>query len=319
MSDKEVTVVELTPEQQQQEAAAALSAGYNKVRGETVETEPNKVTEEVKTEAVEPEKKAPVVETPPDPLTELRQELQGIKGTLSTFGAFTKEFKDHKAAYGRIAASLQRLEAAKEAAKAVETAPTQAQIDAAAKDPEKWEALKKDFEEWTQATEDYVKQKLAAERAETLKQIPKVDVDGIKKEVGESVTGTMADAVAKARAEAVKEARQLVVIDQKYPTWEEDVHVYAQDGKVSLTPEFSAWMDAQAPEVKALAHSNLARDALKMLDLYYEHKKADAKKETNKQRLAAAVTPQQASSGGPTVLPDEAGLSVGYNRVKKRA
>lgn len=307
MSEKDVavTAVELTPEQQAQEVDAAVAAGYKKARGgedppAKVETPVAEIKEAVKVEAT------------PDPIEALRQDLQGIKGRLASLDTLTNEVK---AGTGRIAAIQRELATAKAAAKTVEVAPTQAQIDAAAKDPEKWEALKKDFEEWTQATEEYVKQKLAAERAETLKLVPKVDVDGIKKEVGDTVD----QAVAKARVEAVKEARQLVTVDLKYPTWEEDVHVYAQDGTISLTPEFSAWMQTQAPEVKALADSNLARDALKMLDAFYEHRKAEAKKQTNQARLASAVTPQQASSGGPSILPDEAGLAVGYNRMAKRA
>ena len=308
MSEKEVTAVELTPEQQEQEADAALNAGYKKAHGEPAVETP--VAEKVVEEKKEPKPDEPKIEAPPDPLDALRQDLQGIKGKLVLLDELTKEVK---AGTGRIGA-IQR-DLAKAAAKTVEVAPTQAQIDEAAKDPEKWAALKKDFEEWTAATEDYVKQQLAAERAETLKHIPHVDVDGIKKEVGE----TMTQAVAKARSDAVKEARQLFMVDQKYPTWEADVHVVAPDGNTQLTPEFAAWMNTQPPEVKALADSDSAHDALKMLDLYYEHKKAAVKKETNKQRLATAVAPEQAASGGPTILPDEAGLSIGYNRMKKHA
>lgn len=230
----------------------------------------------------------------------VRQTLEAISGKV---GALDKIEHRLKGVEGRTGAALEgvhalktALEAAKDAAKTVTKsggdAPTQAQIDAAAKDPEKWEALKKDFEEWTQATEEFIQHKLAAERAETLKLVPKVDVEGIRKEVGD----TVGSAVAKARTEAVKEARQLAAVDQKYPTWEEDIHVYAEDGTFSLTPEFSAWMNTQAPEVKALADSNLARDALKMLDLYYADRKAvaeaTAKAERNKKRLDAAITPK---------------------------
>lgn len=244
----------------------------------------------------------------------VRQTLEAISGKVGTLDKIEHRLKGVE---GRTGAALEgvhalkiALTAAKEVAKTVDDAPTQAQIDAAAKDPEKWEALKKDFEEWTQATEEYVKRQLAAERAETLKQIPKVDIDGIKKDVGD----TVGKAVAKARAEAVKEARQLVMIDQKHPTWEEDVHVYAEDGTASLTPEFSAWMNKQDPDVKALADSNLARDALKMLDLYYADRKAvadaTAKAERNKKRLDSAITPKgvATASANRTLTEEESRL-----------
>lgn len=303
MSDKDVegTAVELTPEQQAQEANAAVAAGYKKARGEEppakVETPVAETKEVVKTEEKKEEAK---VETTPDPIEALRQDLQGIKGKLASLDTLTNEVK---AGTGRIAAIQRELATAKAAAKTVEVAPTQAQIDAAAKDPEKWEALKKDFEEWTQATEEYVKQKLAAERAELLKQIPVVDVDGIKATINQS------------SSEAIRRAREFGRVDSKYPTWEDDVHT--PDG--GLTPEFAAWMKTQTPEIQALADSDRASDALKMLDAFYEHRKAEAKKQANQARLASAVTPQQASSGGPSILPDEAGLAVGYNRMAKRA
>jgi len=99
--------------------------------------------------------------------------------------------------------------------------------------------------------------------------------------------------------------------------WEDDIYVVAPNGSKSFKPEFAAWMQAQAPEVKALADSQNARDAISMLDKYYDHRKAEAAKAKNQSRLAGAVQPKQAASGGPSILPDEAGLSVGYNRVRR--
>lgn len=273
------------------EVNAALSAGYNKIN-------PGEAPPEVKEEENRPDADTAIEQEASDPWDGVplvvRQTLEGITGKLGTLDALSH---DVKTATGRVAAIQSELAAAKAAAKTVNSAPSEAQIESASTSSQKWDALKEDFSDWTEAMDE----RLAAERAELLKSMPKpeaVDVDGIKREVGASIE------------DRVNEARQLARIDSKHENWEEDIRA----------PEFAAWVGLQAPEIQALADSTKAGDAIKMLDMYYDHRKAarDAaqRKEKNQTRLAAAVAPKQAPSGGPSILPDEAGLSVGYKRVK---
>lgn len=289
------------------EANVALSAGYNKINPPestkadneaSVITDKSDETAPAEAAATETPKDETAVPDPWDGVPPIvRQTLEGISTKLGAVDALSH---DLKTTAGRVAAIQSSLATAKATAKTMENAPTAAQIDAAAKDPEEWAELKKDFPEWTTATEGYIRQALATERAELLKQIPKpdaVDVDGIRREVGD----------------AMDRVRQFARVDLKHPDWEQDVR--APDG--SLTPEFAAWMKMQTPETQALADSWKASDAIKMLDLYYDHRKATARKEKNQTRLASAVAPKSAAGGGPSILPDEAGLSVGYQRVKR--
>ena len=69
-----------------------------------------------------------------------------------------------KTAEGRVAAMQREFEQARRAQQSVGTgdAPTQGQMAAAAKNPEKWEQLKQDFPEWAGAMEEYVGSKLSA-------------------------------------------------------------------------------------------------------------------------------------------------------------
>ena len=72
-----------------------------------------------------------------------------------------------------------------------------------------------------------------------------------------------------------------------------------------------------------LADSDQPGDAIKLLDAFKEASKpapaqvTDPVKEQKQKRLATVVAPKQASSGGPSVLPDSAGLAIGYNRVRR--
>lgn len=295
------------------EASAALSAGYNRVNPPETPSEPSDKAPalDIKTDDAPPaEAAAPAAgkDADPDPWEGVppivRQTLEGISTRL---GAVDSLSKDLKTTAGRVASIQSTLATAKATAKTMDNAPTAAQIEAAAKDPAEWAELKKDFPEWTKATEGYVRQALAADRADLLKQIPSagVDVDGLRREVGTTV------------GDAMHRARQLARVDLKHPTWEQDVYQDINAPEKGFTPEFAAWMKAQAPETQALADSVKADDAIKMLDMYYDHRKNVARKDKNQARLAANVAPKSASGGGPSILPDEAGLSVGYQRVKR--
>ncbi len=265
------TVTELTPEQEDQEAAAALSAGYNKAAGQ--EDSPVAATADTETATTETAQASTEEETAPavDPWqgvpAVVRQTLEGITTQLGGINALQNEVK---AGTGRIAAIQRELAKAQSAG---QPAPTKQVIAAAFESPEK---LKKLAEEWPEIGEA-VADALSRERTEILKQVPSVDVEGIKSDFGKTV--------AQATAEAVATARKLAPIDLKFPTWEEDV--FAPDR--SHTPAFAAWKNAQPPEMQALVSSERATDAIKMLDAFYAHRKAEALRVKNKEQLERSI------------------------------
>jgi len=198
----------------------------------------------------------------------------------------------------------------------------------------KWDALMADFPDW----KDPFEERLAAHAANISKNIPTVDVTKIKEELEAGFSQALVDIT---RA-STQEARQLAQLDIKHPGWETKI----------ATKDFSDWLFAGGPteqeqaryfELKktspseadafyaefarthpqwwgdrgaANASSNAA-DAIRQLDAYEEHRKAVEKQAKNQARLATVVAPKQATSGGPSVLPDEAGLAVGYKRAKR--
>lgn len=162
--------------------------------------------------------------------------------------------------------------AAKEAAVAVKEAPTQAQVKAAASNPEEWEKLKEDFPEWSVATERMLDSRLA----------------GIKAGADEAtVSKLVADAVDKAKGEIT----QQIVNDSLtavFPTWKKDIN----------TPEFAEWVKAQSDEVRALAGSSDVGDAAQMLSLFGQSKKANPVQQildSRKQKLDASVAAPRGS------------------------
>lgn len=283
MSEPQTDAPEQTPEQERQATEAAFEA---------VGAKPEAAAPAAPEAAPESEKPADVPTTEakaaaPDPWEGVppivRQTLDGISGKL---GAVESLGHDLKTTAGRVAAIQSELATARATAKTMGNAPTAAQIEAAAKDPQEWADLKNDFPEWAGATDRRIDQKLAAQRDELLKQIPSagVDVEGLRRDVGTTV------------GEAIKRARQLARVDLKHPTWEQDIYVDAEVPDKGFTPEFAAWMKAQAPEIQALADSVKADDAIKMLDSYYDHRKAQVAREKKQQRLEAAI-PAKGSSG----------------------
>lgn len=190
-----------------------------------------------------------------------------------------------KTAEGRVAAMQREFQQARQAATTVapQDAPSQERMAAAAKNPEKWEQLKQDFPEWAGAMEEYVAAKLGSVQP----QAPGLTPEQVQELVQTQVTQTKAE-----MARALEEAR----IEGKHENWKQEIK----------TPEFGAWFLAQAPEVRALADSPSARDAIRMLDLYEKAKTKPAAevRQERSQRLAAAATTRPGQTPPPKTLDD---------------
>lgn len=291
-------VVEQTAEQQQLESDSAFEAGYAGTRVEAPAPEPEQ--KEQQEETPPPEVKEAAETPPPDPMAEIKARLDSISTKLGTVDQLDHRFKSYEGRLGKINSTLETLAAAKAAAAAVAASPTQAQIDAAFKDPQEWEDLKVDFPDWAKGTAAMVDARINA-RLASAKQEP-VDVAGIKTEINTALSADLEQRVAAAAAQA----EEMAVVRIRHPGWKQTVQ----------TPEFRDWYGKQAPEVQALAQSSVAEDAIRMLDSFAESRakaeKDKQQKEANERRLRGAVQPKGQPAATPTTLTDEEAFELGY-------
>lgn len=277
----------ITEEQVQQESNDAFEAGFATQRGEepTTETSPEpEVVEEVKAEAQEEQK-----EPEPDPWEGVpqvvREKLEAVTGKLSSVDKISDRIRNIEGHIGGLASQVKSfVTASKAVAKSGVETPTEAQIESAAQSSEKWKAIKEDYPDWAEALEERLAQEKRA--------VP-VDLDEIRKKVDESV-GSMNNSL---RTE-LRRAHETIV-EIKHPDWRKDVN----------TGEFKAWFSKQPSEMQALAASENAVDAIRLLDGY----KSSIKKvkQDKEQRLRSAVTPQ-GTAAKPNTLNDDDAFERGF-------
>lgn len=228
----------------------------------------------------------PQAQAPADPLAGLPDEVRAALAKIPQLEQANAQLLHHvKTAEGRVAAMQREFQSARQAAAQVapQDAPSQNQVVAAAKNPEKWEQLKQDFPEWAGAMEEYVAAKLGSVKAGA----PGLDPQAVAAFVQQQVAQSQAE-----MTRTIEEAR----IEGKYENWRELVN----------TTDFVQWFSVQAPEVRALADSPAARDAIRMLDLFHDAKKrsaADIRQERGA-RLAAAATTRPGATPPPKTLGD---------------
>ena len=238
-----------------------------------------------------------------DPLASLPEEFKAKLAKIDQLEQANAQLLHHvKTAEGRVAAMQREFQQARQAATQVspQEAPSQGQMAAAAKNPEKWEQLKQDFPEWAGAMEEYVAAKLGSTQASGLSP--------------QQVQELVSQQVAQTKAEMgilLEESR----IEGKHENWKQTVN----------TPEFANWFLAQPADTRALADSPRARDAIRMLDLYEQAKAkpaADIRQERS-QRLAAAATTRPGETPPPKTLddmsPEELWNYEAAKREKERA
>lgn len=235
-----------------------------------------------------------------DPLAGVPEAVRAKLAQIDQLAEANAQLLHHvKTAEGRVAAMQREFQLGRAAQQTVapQEAPSQGQMTAAVKNPEKWEQLKQDFPEWADAMEEYVTSKLGASRPQHANLDPKV------------VEAYVQQQVAQSRAEmsrALEEAR----IEGRYEDWRETVN----------TPEFAQWFSVQADDVKALAGSEAAKDAIRMLGMYHEAKKrpaADIKQERGA-RLAAAATTRPGQTPPPLTLGDMSAAELWNYEAAKR-
>ena len=220
---------------------------------------------------------------PEDPLAGLPEPVRQALARITELESANTQLLHHvKTAEGRVAAMQREFQQARQAQQTVapDDAPSQGQMSAAARNPEKWEQLKQDFPEWASAMEEYVGARLS-------------DVQGGVQalQVADYVQEQLATVKADMRV-AIEEAR----VEGKYDDWRTTV----------ATPEFSQWFALQPAEVKSLADSTAGKDAIKMLDLFStaRAKPASEIRQERGARLAAAATSRPGQTPPPKTLDD---------------
>lgn len=177
--------------------------------------------------------------------------------------------------------------AAQAAAKAVGDSPTDSQMAAATQSSEKWDQIKEDFPDWAEAMEERLSKVRGGSSAAP------VDVAALKAELRQEIA--------------------LDSVEEAHAGWNATV----------ATPEFSTWFNSQPDDIKALANSDRARDAIKMLDAFALASKpnnapADPPvRQDPKARLEAAIGPKTA----PTVLrrvpeSEEDAAAAAFRRIR---
>lgn len=215
-----------------------------------------------------------------DPFASLPEEVKAKLAEIDQIKETNTQLLHHvKTAEGRVAAMQREFEQARKAQQQVAPtdAPSQQAIANAAANPEKWEQLKQDFPEWADAMEGYVSAKISAI------QVPQ----GL---TPEQVSNYVNQKVAESKAEIGRQMEE-AKIEGKYEDWRDLVK----------TSDFATWFAVQNPDVKQLANSPSARDAIKMLDLFHEAKAKPTEqiKQERGARLAAAAAPTRGNVAPP--------------------
>jgi hypothetical protein len=266
------------------EEAAKLEAD-DKSADQTIAAAPEEPLQD-ETQQTEPEQVSAEPEQPEDPLAGLPDVVRAKLAQIDKLTEANAQLLHHvKTAEGRVAAMQREFQQARMAQQQVapQDAPSQGQIANAAKNPEKWEQLKQDFPEWAGAMEEYVASQLGSVQPNANLLTP------------EQVTGYVQQQVEQTKAE-MKQALEEARVEGKYENWRELVN----------TLEFTQWYTAQPAEIRALADSSAAKDAILMLDMFHDTKKRSASdiKQERSQRLSAAATTRPGQTPPPKTLDD---------------
>ena len=110
--------------------------------------------------------------------------------------------------------------------------------------------------------------------------------------------------------ETMKVALEEARVEGKYENWRDTVN----------TPDFAAWYALQPNEIKNLADSPAARDAIRMLDLFHvaKAKPASEIRQERGARLAAAATTRPGQTPPPKTMDDMSPEELWNYEAKKR-
>lgn len=297
------------------ESEAALAQGFSQA---TQTPEPQPTTTEqpssTSTEGAAPTGDPEPVETPTEPVDEwanvpakVKAEFDSMREQLGQIGRVSERLRNFEGAIGGLTQLTKELKAAvvQRATTAAETqgkaAPTQAQLEWAAKTPERWKTLKEDFPDWGEFLAEELSDihaKLAA------KEVAQPDTTAIKGEITAEVRKHLDQAVKDAEERAEQRARTHAYLDFHHEGWETEIK----------SADFEAWYAAQPKDIQALSASDDKKDAKRMLDLFATHKKRQAERAENDKRLKRVIAPQ-GTVATPAVEDEDAEMDQGFRSV----
>lgn len=284
------------------QAEAELAAGFSKVRGEPSTEGANDDQQATEKSAAELEAERKAAEEAERKAAEeaawnslppvVRSKLESIDKMQGTMDKLAGHIGGMKRQLDQTIATAQT--AAKEAGT---KAPTDAQVQEALSDPEAWQQFEEDFPDFAKpiATELNAIRKSIGERSNA------VDPDSLAEQIEKRVSSQ------------IDAAEERAYVRLKHPDWKNTVK----------TEDFKSWLQAQPEDMQARAESDLADDAIALLDGFNEHRKAreEAQRQQQKRqsRLQGAVAPRGTPVPPVQGLSDEQALARGFNRVRKAA
>lgn len=279
---------------------AAFGAGFNEARGvdtapaEKPEAKPAPETKEAAPQgtATEPPKAPePVVDEWAGVNPKVRKEIEAIGTRLTSVDKLGEQLRN---LHGSIGGLTQQQKALKDALAQATTstkthgadAPSTQQVQDATKSADLWKALKADYPDWAEA----VDLRLAEIAAKSTPAAPTVDAEKLKTEVLADIDAR----ISTASESSTSKGRILGYLDAKHgPDWETEIK----------SPEFDAWIQTQAKDVKDLCSSPRVTDASKLIDKFRDAKKKRAERDENTARLKRAAQPS--GTAVTTVTEDE--------------
>lgn len=246
---------ELTQEEQNEENESALKAGYAKVKGmfgikhgdddKQLETEDStqgndetpKEDAKAETDSVNKDDSVENDSKPSGDAETEKDPWEGVpaivKEQLTALSSVPGKVRNLEGRYGTLNRDVRaaQQQATNDTNDSGGKAPTQEEIDAAAKSSEQWDKLKDEYPEWTTAFDG--KLSLLEKRLEG--KIPAFNKD----ELGNEIRTTVKEDIQASNASI----RELVKIDNRYPEWEDTIN----------TPDYSKWLFEGGPTAEDFA------------------------------------------------------------------
>lgn len=295
----EVTEVVATPA----EVSSSLSAGFNKVRGE-----PPTESLPAKTEPIEAKQEAAATEevkAEPEVKEEAKADDPPKEEPIAGFGLTPSELRAQLAGITELRAQLETSERKlqgkmgslkSELLDIVKSAKTETPATVAKVTRDKLKRVAAEYgDDMANALAEDLNDLIAAPAGT-------VDAEQMKAQFQETLNTRLAEE---------KLQNEVRMFTRAHPDWKE----------LQGTDNFKVWQNTLPPETRV--ELGKSRDADFLIDQFTNFKNwqkaADptANKQKNAARLEGGQVPQGTPSHSPSALPDKAGLSAGFNKVRK--
>jgi len=210
------------------------------------------------------------------PAPQIDPQIQQLIGQLQAGNeALRRELNEGlRTVTGRVGALQSKLDKAQ--------APTNAQVQMALKTPKGMEQLIKDFPEIAVPVQEFLQENLAGMKQASPDELVAALQDKLAADLGNRT---------QAAVQQFFEQREKARVERAHPGWLQTIN----------TPEFQAWRAAQPPEIQALGASDIAEDAIEMLNAYKRPAAtvADVNARRAAVQTAARTSRGQASTAAP--------------------